>query len=274
MSEPGGGKQDPLTSWGGKFLGSLRYLGGLAAAIGTTFRWFFRDLFGGSWSKGSLADLGNQMHRVGVKSVAVVVLVQMFLGIILSLQLAPTLEAYGAKGNIPNIVSFAIFRVLGALLTGVVLSGFAGASIAAELGTMVVSEEIEAMKAMALSPVRYLVVPRVIATIIMTVCLTVVADIVGVLGAFITCAGVLQMDNQTFYSHVIEQIRPNDFFTGLAMAAAFGLEISSIACYEGLRVRGGAAGVGRATTMTVVYSIVALIITACLFTVAFFLFKI
>ena len=102
----------------------------------------------------------------------------------------------------------------------------------------------------------------------------VVADIVGVFGAFLTSTGVLGMDGWVFYSHVVQQIRPNDLFTGLAMAGAFGLEISLIACHEGLNVRGGAAGVGRATTMTVVYSIVSLIVTACVFTIVFFLFRI
>jgi phospholipid/cholesterol/gamma-HCH transport system permease protein len=274
VSQPLGRKRGPLFTFGSKLLGGLAYLGGLSWTLVETVRWYFRDAFGRSKGKGSTADLWKQMYRVGVKSLGIVVLVQLFLGIILSLQLAPTLEAYGAKGNIPNIVSFAIFRVLGALLTGVVLSGFAGASIAAELGTMVVSEEIEAMRAMALSPVRYLVVPRVVATTAMTIALTVIADVIGVVGAYLTCTGVLGMDGWTFYQHVTQQIRPNDFITGLSMAAAFGLEISLIACHEGLRVRGGAAGVGKATTMTVVYSIVALIVTACLFTVAFFLFRI
>jgi phospholipid/cholesterol/gamma-HCH transport system permease protein len=257
---------------GRKVLGGLTYLGGLAGLAGDVCRLLGRSLVG-KRKKGSGA-LAAQMNRVGIKSLGIVMLVQGFLGIILSLQLAPTLEVFGQVEMIPNIVSFAIFRVLGAMLTGVVLSGFAGASIAAELGTMVVGEEIEAMRAMALSPVRFLVVPRVVATTIMCVCLTVVADLVGVAGSWLMCSTVLGIDTWTFFNHVIQQSRPADLFTGLAMAAAFGLEISLIACYEGLRVRGGAEGVGRATTMTVVYNIVALIITACLFTVVFYLFRI
>jgi phospholipid/cholesterol/gamma-HCH transport system permease protein len=274
VSEPAEKKGGPLSALGARLVAGLAYVGALASTAGEVCRWAVRDAFGRSRGKGGTADLWQQMYRVGVKSLGIVILVQMFLGIILSLQLAPTLDPFGQVEMIPNVVSFSLFRVLGALLAGVVLSGFAGASIAAELGTMAVSEEIEAMRAMALSPVRYLVVPRVLATTVMTICLTAVSDVVGVLGAYLTCTGVLGMDGATFYQHVLLQIRPNDFVTGLSMAAAFGLEISLIACHEGLSVRGGAAGVGKATTMTVVYSIVALIVTACLFTVAFFVFRV
>jgi len=166
------------------------------------------------------------------------------------------------------------FRMLGPIITAVVLSGFAGASIAAEIGTMVVSEEIEAMEAIALNPVRYLVVPRVMATTVMLLLLAVVADLMIGLGGYITSRMALSPASYVgYWDRMRDQLLYRDFYTGLIMAAVFGMLISTIACYEGLKVRGGAEGVGRATTMTVVYSIVAIVAAACVFTMIFYVFE-
>src|SRR5206468_5501375 len=132
-------------------------------------------------------NLWAQMVRVGVKSVPIVVLVLFCIGAILALQMEPTLKQYGAVDRVADIISVAVFRELGPLVSAIVLTGFAGASIAAEVGTMVVSEEIEALEANAIEPTRFLVVPRVIATAIMMVCLAVVGDLMGVLGGLMTC---------------------------------------------------------------------------------------
>ena len=162
--------------------------------------------------------------------------------------------------------------MLGPIITAVVLSGFAGASIAAELGTMVVGEEIEALEVIALPPVRYLVVPRVLATVVVIILLTVIADLMIALGGYITSVLVVGAADG-YWERMQLQLRYRDFFTGLIQAGVFGVLLSTIACYEGLKVRGGAEGVGRATTMTVVYSIVAIVLAACMFTVIFYLFE-
>jgi phospholipid/cholesterol/gamma-HCH transport system permease protein len=184
--------------------------------------------------------------------------------------MAPTLRNYGQVERVADIVGVALLRELGPLITAIVLSGFAGASIAAELGTMVEAEEIEAMRAIALDPVRYLVGPRVLATAVMTVCLTVIADVVGVLGGLVTSWRALGMAPAVYFNRTIDAVTVLAFQTGLIKAAIFGLLISLIACFEGLHVAGGTEGVGRATTRTVVFSIVSLIGADCLFTAIFY----
>jgi phospholipid/cholesterol/gamma-HCH transport system permease protein len=259
---------------GARTLGALGYAGGMALLLGSTLRWAFRGIFSPRVRFGGRA-LAGQMVRVGVRSVGVVILVQLFIGVILALQLAPTLEDYGQVDKVANIIGTGGFRILGPIITAVVLSGFAGASIAAELGSMVVAEEVEALEAIALNPIRFLVVPRVLATLVMMVLLSVVADLMIAAGGYLASRVALGPQAYVgYFKHMQEQLRYRDFTTGLIQAAVFGLLISVIACHEGLRVRGGAEGVGRATTMTVVYSIVAIVLAACVFTVIFYVFEI
>jgi phospholipid/cholesterol/gamma-HCH transport system permease protein len=251
--------------------GFLRFLGGAVLLTGETFSWVYRSLFTRR-SRFGTEHLFAQMVRVGVRSIPIVSLVQVFIGIILALQMAPTLRDYGQLQRVADIVAIAMFRELGPLLSGIVLSGFAGASIAAELGAMVEGEEIKALKATALNPVRFLVMPRFLATIIMLTLLTVIADVVGVFGGFLTSTAVLNLDAAQYLEYTRNALTHKDFITGLAKAAVFGLMISVIACYEGLNVTGGAEGVGRATTNTVVKCIVALISADVFFTAIFYAF--
>jgi phospholipid/cholesterol/gamma-HCH transport system permease protein len=250
---------------------SLVFIGGMAELCAQSLRWIGRGLFvpGVKFRRQALAA---QMIRVGVRSIPIIVLVQVFIGIILALQMAPTLTSYGQRERVADVVAIAIFRELGPLLSAVVLSGFAGASIAAELGTMVEGEEIKALRAHALNPVHFLVVPRALATVIMLTGLAVIADVVGVLGGFLTSTIVLGVEPRVFLDYTQAALKQRDFLTGLVKAAVFGLLISMIACREGLTVTGGAEGVGRATTQTVVKSIVALIGTDCVFTAVFYAF--
>jgi len=266
------GDRNFVEAVGARALASARYVGGMTLLGLETMKWTWRGLTTRKvrFDRRALAE---QMVRVGVRSVAVVMLVQMFIGVILALQMTPPLKPWGQVDKVANIIGVAGFRMLGPIITAIVLSGFAGASIAAELGTMVVAEEIDAMTALAMHPVRVMVVPRVLATLIMTVLLTVIADLMIAVGGFLASWLVLGPDvYEGYWARMQDQLLYRDFFTGLIQAAVFGLLISVIACYEGLRVRGGAAGVGRATTMTVVYSIVAIIMAACVFTVIFYTF--
>ncbi len=247
----------------------VRYLGGLGYLLSDATRWLWRAVVRREVRLGRQA-LAIQMVRVGVRSIPIIVLVQTFIGIILALQMAPTLESYGSIDRVANIIAIAMFRELGPLLSAIVLSGFAGASIAAEIGAMVESEEIKALRAHALDPVRFLVTPRLLATVVMLTGLAVMADVVGVLGGLFTSWLVLDIQPLMYLENTRAALLYRDFFTGLVKAGVFGMLIALIACYEGLNVRGGAEGVGRATTSTVVRSIVALIATDCLFTVLFY----
>ncbi|MCG3130441.1 MAG: putative phospholipid ABC transporter permease protein MlaE [Phycisphaerae bacterium] len=219
-------------------------------------------------------SLLDQMVRVGVRSIGIVVLVQIFIGIIIALQMAPTLQQYGQLERVADVVGIAVVRELGPLITAIVLSGFAGASIAAEIGSMVEGEEIKALRAHAMNPVRFLVVPRFLATVVMLTGLCVIADIVGVLGGMITAVLVLDIGAPVYLEFTRQALKFSDFYGGLVKAAVFGLTISMIACHEGFSVSGGAEGVGRATTSTVVKSIVALIAVDVVFTIIFYVFKI
>jgi phospholipid/cholesterol/gamma-HCH transport system permease protein len=270
-------------------------MGGLARAVGLLGRFTLRagrgvfSLLGGmslllaettsSAAKGLLVPgqrlgyeaLIGQMVRVGVRAVPIVILIQMAIGMILPLQMFPKLDQFGQSDQIATINAIAGVRELCPLMTAVVLCGFAGASIAAELGSMVTAEEIEALKASALNPVRFLVVPRLLATVIMTVMLTVIADVVMVTSGLLTSVR-LGIDPDLYFQLTIEAVSVTGFATGLVKAAVFGLLIGLIACFLGLSVKPwqGSEGVGRATTNTVVYCIVAIILADAVFTLIFY----
>jgi phospholipid/cholesterol/gamma-HCH transport system permease protein len=215
-------------------------------------------------------NLWFQMDRVGVKSIPIVSLVLFCIGAILALQMAPILREYGKVDSVADVISVAIFRELGPLVSAIVLTGFAGASIAAEMGTMVVSEEIEALEAHAINPTRFLVVPRVLATTVMMVCIAIVGDLSGIIGGLVVSQAFLGIGHQQYLTHTFDILQLKDFVTGLVKAGVFGSLIAGLACFLGLGVTGGAQGVGNATTRTVVYTIVALITVDLLFTAVFY----
>jgi phospholipid/cholesterol/gamma-HCH transport system permease protein len=245
------------------------YVGGLAGLLGIASRWSYRGFFVPRVKLRRRA-VAEQIIRVGVLAVPIVALVQLFIGIILALQMAPTLRDYGQLERVADVVGIAIVRELGPLITAIVLSGFAGASIAAEIGAMVEAEEIKALRAHAFDPHQFLVVPRFLATVVSLVALSVIADAIGVFGGFLTSWLVLDLPARTYIDFTRSALELRDFFTGLFKAGVFGVLISMIACHEGLHVSGGAEGVGRATTATVVKCIVALIGTDALFTAVFY----
>ncbi|TWT46070.1 putative phospholipid ABC transporter permease protein MlaE [Phycisphaerae bacterium RAS1] len=249
--------------------GAAGYVGGIARMQGGVLRRLLARPAGrgGRMRRGALFA---QMIRVGVRSIPIVFLVQIFIGVILALNMAPTLKLYGQLERVADVVAIAVFRELGPLISAIILSGFAGASIAAELGAMVEGEEIKALRATALDPIGYLVSPRILATTVMMVGLTVIADVIGVFGGFLTGVFVLGVDPQIYIDLTRDALTTKDYFTGLFKGGVFGAIIASLACYEGLNVQGGAVGVGRATTTTVVKSIVALIGADTVFTAVFY----
>src|SRR3954452_22338209 len=172
----------PITILGAAAIGTFEFIGGVGYLVLDTALSSQRGLIYGRGRRLGWQNLWSQMVRVGVKSIPIVMLVLFCIGAILALQMAPILKSYGALPRVADIISLAVFRELGPLVSAIVLTGFAGASIAAEMGTMVVSEEIEALEAHAIEPIRFLVVPRVLATTVMMVCVAMVGDIMGISG--------------------------------------------------------------------------------------------
>lgn len=251
------------------FYGAIVYVGAFSrlvgAAIERTARAFTR-----TGQPIRIHHLVQQAIRVGVKAIPIVMLVQVFIGLILALNMAPTLESYGQLERTADVVAVAILRELGPLITAVLLSGFAGASIAAELGTMVEGEEIKALRAEAIDPIRFLVVPRMFATAVMMVGLSIIADVMGVLGGLFTGSVVLGLNARAYLEETRSAVLLSDYYTGLIKSAVFGVIIAGLACHEGLSVKGGAEGVGRATTTTVVKCIVLLIVADSIFAAVFY----
>lgn len=260
----------PISAIGQFAITQLEFIGGLGYLLRDAFVSAHAALFLARGRRMAWRNLWAQMVRVGVRSIGIVCLVNFCIGAILAFQMAPILEDFGLLAMVADIIGIAVFRELGPLVAAIVLTGFAGASIAAELGTMVISEEIEALEANAISPIRFLVVPRVLATTIMMVCLAVIADLVGVTGGMLVSRSFLGIGMLQYVERTFSIVQLDDFLTGLVKAGVFGALISGMACYLGLGVTGGAQGVGNATTRTVVLTIVALIIVDLMFTGAFY----
>ncbi len=260
-----------IESLGARLRTGLSAIGGVvfltADALSIIFAWLLR--------RGRLGRVAvvSQIVRVGVRSILITSLVSGAVGLILALQLAPPLDEFGSKPLVANIISVAVLRELGPLIGAIVLTGFAGASITAEIGTMVVGEEIEALEAHALSPIRFLVVPRVLATLVSMTALSVISSAVSIASALTISVVALDIPFATFWQNMIAQAKVIDFITGTAKGSLFGLLIGSIACYNGLTVTGGAAGVGKATTGTVVQCVVAIVLADLVFTAVFYALK-
>ena len=255
---------------GGKSL--LAYVGGMGYLLSESLWHYARSALRLAGTRRSSREaVWAQRVRVGVRSLPIVSLVLYFVGMILAFQMAYVLRDFGAEQLVASTVAVAMLRVLGPLLTAIVMTGFAGASIAAEIGTMVVEEEILALETSAMNPARVLVMPRVMACIVMLLFLTVIANVVGILGGFTVATTLLGMSATNYYSNTREFLKMQDLITGLIMSVAFGGLIALIGCQEGLRTEGGAEGVGRATTRAVVYGIVAIIGTALFFSWFFYM---
>jgi phospholipid/cholesterol/gamma-HCH transport system permease protein len=262
----------PILFIGGRAIGLLEFIGNIGYLLADTATAVPKGLFDKRGRRMGWENVWAQMVRVGVRSIPIVMLVLFCVGAILALQMSPILKQYGAINQVARIIAIAVFRELGPLISAIVLTGFAGASIAAEIGTMVVSEEIEALQAHAIHPIRFLVLPRVLATTVMMVCVAIVGDLMGVAGGLCVSRAFLGISADQYFRLTFEAPKVHDFVTGLIKAGVFGTLVSAIACHLGLSVTGGAQGVGVATTRTVVLTIVALTLVDLLFTAAFYTF--
>ncbi|PCI08791.1 hypothetical protein COB72_07535 [bacterium] len=259
----------PIAVLGRRMIGILEHTGEVIYLLMDASRWLWRGVFNKKYRLGKSAIV-SQICRIGVQSIFIVALVSGAVGLILALQLSPPLDDFGQRDKIANIITVAVLRELGPLIGAIVLTGFAGASIAAEIGTMVVSEEIEALEASALNPIRFLVVPRLIAASVSMTALGVISSFCAIVAALAISVFVLGIPYQTYVDNMLTQAKLVDFLTGVVKGGIFGTLIGIIACANGLKVTGGAAGVGRATTYTVVECIVAIVVADLVFTAIFF----
>lgn len=212
----------------------------------------FRERLASGRAPFRLSDFFWQTYRVGVGSVPLVSLVSLFIGLTMALLTGYQLQRFGIVTLVPAVVSVSFTRELGPLLTGIVLASRVGAAYTAELGAMVVSEEIEAIEGMGIGPLRYLIAPRFLAIVLLTPCLTVISNLSGILGAAFISKLSLHLSYSYFWDQVMTNLLVRDIVSGVVKSFLFGGIIGWIACYKGLAVRGGATGVGIATTSSVV----------------------
>jgi len=198
-------------------------------------------------------------ERVGVDSVPLVGLVSFFLGLTMALLTGYQLQRFGTERLIPGLVAIAFTRELGPLLTGIMIAARIGAAFTAELGTMQVSEEVEAIEAMGIGPLRFLVAPRMLALVLLMPCLSTVSNIAAIFASSLVCKAYFSIAFPYFFDLVKDSLLIRDIITGILKSFLFGLLIAAIACYRGLTVKGGAAGVGTSTTSSVVTAITAVI---------------
>jgi phospholipid/cholesterol/gamma-HCH transport system permease protein len=249
-----------IESLGDGTLRLVRYVGGVSLMTVDTVRHTVIGPFRGRPVK--MREVWNQMVRVGPRSLVVVFQVNFFVGLILALIGGNVLQsiASGFTVYVGNLMSVGMVLELGPLLTAIIMTGFIGAALTAEIGTMVVTEEVTALRTTGLHPVRYLVAPRLIATVVMIPCVTVLGDVVGIFGGFIVATRVLDVGANSYWEHAWDQLNSENVWDGLLKSSVFGAIIGLIGCYQGFQVKGGAEGVGRTTTQAVVACIVTIII--------------
>ena len=204
-------------------------------------------------------DVVEQFEQIGIGSLTVVVLTGFFTGAVLALQTGITLDQFGARPFVGRLISASMVKELGPVLTGLMLAGRIGSGIAAEIGSMVVTDQINALRALGTDPIRKLVVPRVLAGFFMAPVLTVIANTVGILGGWLIAVLQLRVASSLYWSSIIEGLYMDDAVMGLVKPFCLGYAIVTIGCHVGLRTTGGTQGVGRATTAAVVAASVAVI---------------
>jgi phospholipid/cholesterol/gamma-HCH transport system permease protein len=216
--------------------------------------------------------IAYQMDLLGVKSFSIVLITAVFIGMVLAIQTAYTLAAFGAKLYVGQVVSLSMVRELGPVLISLMVGGRVGAGITAEIGSMKVTEQIDALRALGADPVKKLVVPRMVAFLIMLPILVMLADALGIMGGLLISSLELNISSRFYMSAVFKILKLQDVFSGLGKTVFFAFFICIIACYNGFKTEGGADGVGRATTDTVVLSSITILISDFFLTKIFLAF--
>lgn len=245
------------------FIEGINYLGGAFILLAQTIFWTFVPPV-------RRRQTLDQMDKIGIKSLPIVLLTSLFTGMVLALQSAYQMQRMSAEMYIASLVSLSMVRELGPVLTALVIAGRVGAAITAELGTMKVTEQIDALEALASNPVKYLVVPRFLALTIMLPLLTVYADMMGILGGYMIGVFKLGIGSNMYWRMTYDPLAFKDVITGLIKSLAFGMIIAIVACFQGMNTEGGAEGVGKSTTIAVVVSFIMIIAADCFFTALFY----
>jgi phospholipid/cholesterol/gamma-HCH transport system permease protein len=239
---------------GSVFQGPIELIGHIIMLFFSTLKWFFRPPF-------EIRHILNQMLEVGVRSIPVVLITAVFTGMVLALQSYTGFKRFGAEGLVGTVVALSMTRELGPVLTALIVTGRAGAAMAAELGTMRVTEQIDALETLATNPVKYLIVPRFVSGLVMVPFLTIVSDIVGIIGGYTVTVTLLGANATTYLRMTWDYLEMQDIYSGLIKACFFGAALALICCYKGFYTEGGAEGVGKATTGAVVISFMTILIS-------------
>jgi phospholipid/cholesterol/gamma-HCH transport system permease protein len=241
----------------------IKEMGRIFLLLLDTIRWSFYPPF-------RLDLFFQQMEKVGVRSGLVVILTGAFTGMVLALQSFHATRQFGAETLVGVTVALSMFRELGPVLTSFMVTGRAGSAMAAEIGTMKVTEQLDALLAMAVNPIKFLIVPRVLASIVVLPLLTIIADFVGIVGGYFMGVTILGINAGAYVANMERYVKLDDIYHGLIKSAVFGLILSIIGCYKGYSTEGGAEGVGKATTESVVLAAVLILMANYLLTAAMF----
>ena len=242
----------------------FEYLGGISVLARDTGRALF--------SRWEWELVSYQVDLLGVQSASIVFITAVFMGMVLALQIAYALQAFGAKLYVGEVVALSMTRELAPVLISLMVGGRVGAGITAEIGSMKVTEQIDALRALGANPVRKLVVPRLVAVVLTLPLLVLLANGLGILGGYIISVFELDIGGRFYMSHVFRLLQFSDVLSGLGKTAVFAVFITLIGCYNGMNARGGADGVGRATTFTVVLSSITILISDFFLTKLFLAF--
>lgn len=244
---------NPLAALGAWEIAAVR-------SVGRYVRFVGRALGSGLLPPYRLRLLFKQMHFVGIQSLQIVLVTGAFTGMVFAVQSNIGFSRFGAEGLVGAIVALSLTRELAPVLTALMVNGRVGSAMAAELGTMRVTEQVDALEAMAVDPHQYLVAPRILASVLMVPALCIVFDAIGLAGCWYVSAHDLNIPEGGFWSRIEWNVDPDDILGGALKASVFGFLLASIGCYQGFHTRGGAEGVGRATTVAVVVSGVSILI--------------
>jgi phospholipid/cholesterol/gamma-HCH transport system permease protein len=239
---------------GNEIITFIEEMGLVAQLFGNAIKWLFRPPL-------RLQHIIAQMEEVGFNSIPVVLITASFTGMVLALQSYIGFKRFSAESLVGTVVSLSMTRELGPVLTGLMVAGRIGAAMAAELGTMRVTEQIDALVTLGVNPVKYLVVPRLVAGVMMLPLLAILSDILGVTGGYFVSVNMLGANPVVYLRRSTDFLKLNDIYSGLLKAAVFGGIIAIIGCYKGFYAEGGAEGVGKATTGAVVISCMLILIT-------------
>jgi phospholipid/cholesterol/gamma-HCH transport system permease protein len=240
-----------LTSAGRQIMGAARDAGGIAVLLFEVVRALIPPRLDGR-------ELVRNLYKMGNRSVPIVVLTALFVGALMVVQFAAFVKQFGAHGLVGWGTGYAVLREVGPILIALMFSGRVGANNTAELGTMTVTEQIDGLLTLAIDPIRYLIVPRVVAMMVTLVALTMLGDAVAITGSALMSQALLGIDPRTVWYSLVDNLGPADFLHGVAKSGVFGLAIALSSCYYGITVKGGAVGVGRAVNDAVVSAAVSI----------------